>query len=108
MGAAGVAGRGGDMERRDLWRLPDDLTAMGWQWVPTESAHMRPAGRDWYKAVYARPFDRGIDDDRLANHDRGEVWVRVSTNRSQSTSWDEAHRDAIALMRDADAKRRGG
>jgi len=96
------------MERSNLSRLPDDLTVMGWQWVPTQSAYLHTAGRGWYKAVYALPFERGVDDERLANHDRGEVWVRVSTNRSQSTSWEDAHRDAIAPMRDADAKRRGG
>ena len=30
------------MERRDLWRLPDDLTAMGWQWVPQGFPERRP------------------------------------------------------------------
>ncbi len=60
----------------------------------------------WYKAVYVQPFDHGIDDDRLANHYRRGVWIRVSTNTSWSASGDDSHQKAIELIRDPDAKRK--
>jgi hypothetical protein len=91
------------MERRDLWRLPLDLQAMGWQWVPIASTEIHQQGTTWYTAVYARPFESGVDDERLMYHHEGDAWVWVST---RSASWAEAHRDAIARMRDADARRR--
>jgi hypothetical protein len=93
------------MERRDLWRLPPDLQAMGWLWVSPESAEHRTVGRTWYTVVYARPFELGIDNETLAHQHKGGVWVRVSTNAIRSASWEEAYQEAIALMRDADARR---
>ncbi len=59
------------MERRDLLKLPPDLTGMGWQWVSTESVAIHRGSAIWYKAVYAWPFERRIDADRLANHHKG-------------------------------------
>ena len=96
------------MERRDLWRLAPDLQAMSWQWVSTESRAQRRGSATWYTAVYARPFDRGVDDDHLAVCFDGGWWVRASTERHRCASWDDAYQNAIALMRDADARRKPG
>jgi len=91
-----------------LWKLPPDLQAMSWQWVPPELRARQQGSATWYTVVYARPFDRGVDDDHLAVYFDGGWWVRVSTERHRCASWDDAYRKAIALMRGADAKRRGG
>lgn len=91
------------MDRRDLRKLPPDLMSMGWQWISTESAEMRRWDPPRYKVVYARPFEGGIDDERLAVHRNGDVWIRVSV---ESASWDGAHHDAIGLMRNADDRRK--
>ena len=93
------------MERPELWELPPDLMAMGWQWVSAESAEHRTSGPTWYTVVYVRPFEQVIDDDTLAYQNKGGWWVRVSTNPIRSASWDEAYQLALALMREADARR---
>jgi hypothetical protein len=93
------------MDRHGLGRLPLDLQAMGWQWVSIASTETHHHGTTWYTAVYARSFERGIDDEALAHHHKGDVWVWVSTYAHKCASWDEAYRDAIALMRDADDRR---
>jgi hypothetical protein len=59
------------MERPELWELPPDLMAMGWHWVPAESAEHRTSGPTWYTVVYARPFEQVIDDDTLAYQNKG-------------------------------------
>ncbi len=66
------------MERRMLWKLPPDLQAMSWQWVPPESRARQRGSATWYTAVYARPFDRGVDDDHLAVYYDGGWWVRAA------------------------------
>jgi hypothetical protein len=88
---------------RLLQEIPDDLKMQGWEWVRLESRTVKRLSTTWYKAVYARPFERGIDPDDSAHHHKGSWWVRVSTNQLRSASWHEAHAQAIALMREADA-----
>jgi len=88
-----------------LARIPDDLAAMGWEWVRSESNAVTRLATTWYKAVYARPFERGIDDERNVVHHNGQLWIRVSTNQNHSVSWDAAHQEAIVLMREADSRR---
>jgi hypothetical protein len=96
--------RGLQMPRRHLHRLPPDLEALGWRLVFAREMYPTPA-KVWFTAVYARPFEPGIDDDDLAMHRDGSWWVRISTDASRSASWDDALQDAIALMRHADAQR---
>jgi hypothetical protein len=55
------------MERRDLWWLPRDLRAMGWQLVSAREVPRSPAPT-WYTVGYARPIERGIDDQALTVH----------------------------------------
>jgi hypothetical protein len=92
------------MERRDLGRLPPDLMAMGWQLVSSREVH-RPTAPTWYTVFYARPFEHGMDDNVLATHIHGDWWIQVTTPARRCPSWKAAHEDAIALMRDADARR---
>jgi hypothetical protein len=91
-----------------LAKIPDDLKAMGWEWVPAESNAVTRWSRTWYKAVYVRPFDRNADNERaVAVRQYNRQWyVRVSTNQFHSASWEAAHEQAIELMRDADARGR--
>ena len=93
------------MERRDLWRLPPDLMAMRWQLVSSREVP-RPTAPTWYTVMYARPFERGSDDNVLAIHLHGNWWIQVTTPVRTSLSWENAHRDAIVQMRDADARRK--
>jgi hypothetical protein len=95
------------MERRDLWWLPPDLRAMGWQLVSARGTSRAPAPT-WYTVSYARPFERGRDDATLAAYLHGDWWIQVSTPARRWLSWEDAHRDAIARMRDADARRKPG
>ena len=90
-----------------LAQIPDDLVTMGWEWVRPESNAVTTMGSAWYKAVYVRPFDQGIDEEGAVTivHQNDRRWVRVSTNQNRSVSWDAAHEGAIELMREADAKR---
>ena len=89
-----------------LAQIPDDLKAMGWRWVRQESNAVTRLSKTWYKAVYIRPLDRGIDGEVDVLHHGGEWWVRVSTNQNRSVSWEAAHEEAIEAMREADAKRK--
>ncbi len=91
---------------RLLQDLPIDLKAQGWQWERSQSGVIKTLAETGYKAVYARPFERGIDSDDLAHHHKGQWYVRVSTNQQDSASWDEARQQAIELMREADARRK--
>jgi hypothetical protein len=93
------------MERRDLWRLPPDLRAMGWQLVSSWKVP-RSTAPTWYTAVYARPFERGTDDDALAMYLHGDWWIQVMTPPRMRFSWEAAHEEAIARMREADARRK--
>jgi hypothetical protein len=92
---------------RLLQEIPDDLKMQGWEWVRTESGTADNLATTWYTAVYARPFERGIDPEESAHHHKGRWLVRVSTDHQRSQSWAEASRHAIALMREADARRAG-
>lgn len=94
------------MERRDLGRLPPDLQAMGWQWISVASTAIHHLGTTRYTAVYGRLFQQHIDEEHSMFHHRGDRWVWVSTHARTNANWDDAHRDAIALMRDADARRK--
>ncbi len=91
-----------------LGQIPDDLKAMGWEWVPSESHAVTTMGSTWYTAVYVRPFEQSIDREGVVTivyqHDRR--WVQVSTAGTHHLSWEAAHEDAIALMREADTTRR--
>jgi hypothetical protein len=90
-----------------LAQLPDDLQARSWEWVKFESKPVMTRTGTWYQAVYVRPFDRDLDDERAVDVVQySSQWcVRVTTQGAHSGSWEAAHRDAIALMRDADARR---
>ncbi len=90
---------------RLLQELPDDLKYRGWEWMRLESSVHKTVGARWFVAVYARPFERGIDQDHMAHHHKGGRFVRVSTNQDRSQSWEEAYQDALRLMRAADARR---
>lgn len=91
-----------------LAQLPEDLTALEWEWVRFESTPAMTIAGTWYKAVYVRPFERYLDDDRAVDvvQYNGGWCVRVTTQGAHSQSWEAAHQDAIAFMRDADTKRR--
>ena len=84
--------------------IPADLATRGWEWVESQSTVFRTFGGLRYQAVYVRPFAPGIDDQARLARRHAWQWVRIST-AFRSRSWEEARRDAIALMRDADAKR---
>jgi len=90
---------------RLLQDLPIDLNAQGWQWERSQSGAPKTLTRTTYNAVYARPFDRGIDPEESAYHYKRHWYVWVSTTGHESASWDEARQQAIELMREADAKR---
>ena len=94
------------MERRALWRLPPNLQAMGWQWISVASTAIHHHGTTRYTAVYGRPFEPYLDAEHSLYHHRDDRWIQVTTPAQRCLSWDEAHRDAIALMRDADARRK--
>ena len=95
------------MERRDLWRLPPDLRAMGWQLVSAREVPRSPAPT-WYTVTYAIPFERDRDAATLATYLHGDWWIQVATPARTSLSWEAAHEEAIARMRDADAMRKPG
>ncbi len=90
---------------RLLQDLPDDLAYRGWRWERSQSSVQKTLGSVRYVAVYARHFDRGIDDDQVANHSKGTWLVRVSTSQALSQSWEQAYQQALELMREADALR---
>lgn len=90
---------------RLLQDLPDDLAYRGWRWERSQSSVQKTLGSVRYVAVYARPFDRGIDDDQVAHHYKGTWLVRVSTSQALSQSWEQAYQQALELMREADALR---
>jgi hypothetical protein len=91
-----------------LAQIPDDLKAIGWEWVHSESNAVTTMGSAWYKAVYVRPFEQGIDDEGAVTivYQNDRRWVRVSTAENHSVCWNAALEEAIELMREADAKRR--
>jgi hypothetical protein len=93
------------MERRDLWRLPPDLMAMGWQLVSSHEVP-RSSAPTWYTVMYARPFEPGIDDHVLARHLDGDWWIQVVNTPRMGFSWETAHEEVIERMRGADARRR--
>ncbi len=72
------------MKRRMLWKLPPDLQAMSWQWVPPGFRTQQHGSATWYTAVYARPFDRGADNDHFAlSHTRNyESLVVIDPTRA--------------------------
>ncbi len=93
---------------RMLQDLPSDLQERGWELVVSESGVLRwGAEPRYFKAVYMRAFDQGVDDEhRVAMvYRNGRHCVRVSTNQLRSSSWDDAFQDAMKLMRQIDARR---
>ncbi len=93
---------------RMLEDLPPDLRERGWEFVPSASRAAQSA--PWHRAVYQRPFDDRLDSESeyAATYDRltRQRTVRVSTSSDRSPSWEDARRDAIRRMHEADAKRR--
>jgi hypothetical protein len=90
-----------------LEELPADLRALGWQLVRGETKAYPTADSVQYIAVYVRPFDLDADGQESLStmpHDRG-ARARVSTNQAVSASWEDAHRDAIQMMREVDGRR---
>jgi hypothetical protein len=90
---------------RMLGELPGDLISRGWEFVRRDSRRYQILGDVRCIAVYTRPHDPGIDDDRFT----GKIHngnVRVSTNSSHSPSWEDAYRDAIDQMRFLDSRRK--
>ncbi len=90
-----------------LEELPTDLRALGWQLVRGETEAYPTAASVQYIAVYVRPFDLDVDNQESLStmpHDRG-ARARVSTNQAVSASWEDAHRDAIQMMREVDGCR---
>jgi hypothetical protein len=90
-----------------LEELPADLRALGWQLVRGETEAYPTADSVQYIAVYVRPFDLDVDNQGSLStmpHDRG-ARARVSTNQAVSASWEDAHRDAIQMMREVDGRR---
>jgi hypothetical protein len=55
--------------------------------------------------LYARPFERRVDDEVLTTYLEGDWWIQVATPPRTCFSWESAHQVAIALMQDADARR---
>jgi len=86
-----------------LQDVPADLKARGWEPSRGSTPTKTLAGAR-YKAVYARPFDRGVDDERFTNviHRNGGSVVIVST---RSASWENDRQEAIVDMRVADGRR---
>ena len=87
--------------------LPEDLKIRGWELVRHESTRHRLLEAEWYDVAFRRPFDAGVDDERvtLVVRDNRRNWIRVRTNDSRSSSWNAAHQDAIGLMRAIDGRR---
>jgi hypothetical protein len=87
-----------------LGDIPIDLQLRCWELVPSQSTVFTTFAGPRYQAVYARPFDPETDDEAQRLRRRGRDWMRVSTGY-QGTSWDDARRQAIALMRATDTQR---
>jgi hypothetical protein len=90
---------------RMLEHIPDDLKARGWQFVRRQSAPYPRKSPKEYHAVYMRPFGFGVDNDRFVQSTQ-DGYLRVSTNQSQSQSWEQAYTHAIEMMRFYDSMRR--
>ncbi len=93
-----------DAESLRLLRdLPDDIKARGWEFILQESGKSRTWANPDHKAVYVRPLDPGVDNERLLAtvHRNGRSFVHVST---RSPSWKVAREDAIQRMREIDAQ----
>lgn len=107
----GGPGRGDGVDGdtlRMLQDLPADLRERGWELVASESGVLRwGTTPPYYKAVYLRVFDHGIDDAHRVSmlYRNGRPCARVSTNQLRSASWASAVEDAIGLMRRIDARR---
>jgi hypothetical protein len=86
-----------------LGDIPVDLRIRGWELVPSQSTVFVAFAGPRYQAVFVRPFDPAVDDEALRLRRRGQDWVRISTGY-RATSWEEARRQAIALMHAADAR----
>ena len=55
---------------RMLQSLPADLKARRWKIVRGESSVLKRVGGSWYKAVYMRLFEDGVDAEELAHYDK--------------------------------------
>ena len=103
--------RDGDAMRL-LDNIPSDLKVRGWRYSYAESSVQKGPAVTWYDAVYIRRFESDIDDAAMAecpsqsSHSQSDHIVRVSTLiHAWSKGWADARDTAIALMREADAKR---
>lgn len=97
-----------DHEARQLFQeLPEPLKVRGWTNSRQESTIHRLPGVEWYTVVFLRPFEPGVDDEDSPSVVRSnrKHFVRVSTDRLRSPSWDQAFRDAIELMHKSDQPR---
>lgn len=90
---------------RMLEELPPPLKIRGWKFVPKDSRSYGAMATIWYIAVYVRPFEADIDDERFARPTRDGL-IRVSTHSARSPSWVDAYHDAVQMMRQIDRKRR--
>jgi hypothetical protein len=90
---------------RALRDLPDDLRALGWEFVPEES--VEGAGNDlrWYLAIFARPYRHGVDAVRYVGLVH-TAYVRIALDAARTASAKEARRTAIMQMRLVDRERR--
>lgn len=92
---------------RMLEELPPPLKIRGWRFVPKDSRSYGALATIWYIAVYVRPYEAGVDDERFARPSRDEC-IRVSTHSSRSPSWVDAYHDAVQMMQEIDNRRKPG
>lgn len=89
---------------RMLADLPKDLKAHGWRFIKSAS-RMSYATPPACVAVYARPHEPGIDDERWSGLTL-YGFVRVTTDASHGPTWEAAREDAVARMNEIDESRR--
>jgi hypothetical protein len=56
--------------------------------------------------LYVRSFERGIDDEVLAMYLHGDWWIQAASQLRHLRAVVAAYEGAVALMWDADARRR--
>lgn len=87
---------------RMLRTLPDNLTKMGWGFVPlTRRPSSRLSGKV-YTVTYERPFEEGIDQYVPGEVLNGRLHITTKSNES----WEEARNLAIAAMSHRDSRRK--
>lgn len=94
---------------RMLAQVPADLRLRGWSFVRRDSGmDSSTSGEPRHTAVYVRRHAPGIDPDPVPGGTVRNGYIRISTTRSRSTSWEDAFRDAVEIMRAIDAQRQEG